>query len=36
MQSLETEINRLMNEAAELNPELAPKKRRGRPAKANA
>ena len=36
MQSLETEINRLMTEAAELNPELAPKKRRGRPAKASA
>ena len=36
MQSLEAEINRLMTEAAELNPELAPKKRRGRPAKASA
>ena len=36
MQSLESEINRLMTEAAELNPELAPKKKRGRPAKANA
>ena len=36
MQSLEAEISRLMTEAAELNPELAPKKKRGRPAKATA
>ena len=36
MQSLEAKISRLMTEAAELNPELAPKKKRGRPAKATA
>lgn len=36
MASLETEVNRLMTEAAELNPDISPKKRRGRPAKSKA
>ena len=34
MVSLESEVNRLMEEAAALNPALAVKKKRGRPAKA--
>ena len=34
MVSLESEVNRLMEEAAALNPNLAVKKKRGRPAKA--
>jgi len=37
MAGLETEVNRLMEEAQSLNPALAPKKaKRGRPAKATA
>ena len=36
MASLEAEVARLMEEAAELDPSLAPKKKRGRPAKASA
>ena len=36
MASLESEVNRLMTEAAELNPDISPKKRRGRPAKSKA
>lgn len=36
MATLESEVSRLMEEAAELDPTLKPKKKRGRPAKAKA
>ena len=36
MATLESEVARLMEEAASLDPSLAPKKKRGRPAKARA
>ena len=36
MATLEAEAARLLQEAAELDPSLAPKKKRGRPAKASA
>lgn len=36
MASMESEVTRLMEEAAALNPELSVKKKRGRPAKATA
>ena len=36
MATLQAEVERLMEEAASLDPSLAPKKKRGRPAKAKA